>query len=350
MKSLFLLVAVIFSLSACGKSEERESSSTGGSLGVVNQAAAYKKLEDEERRASYYVDDALFKKYLKMAEEGHPDAQYKIGILYHKRIRNDILYSMHEDNKKMGYCDEICEGKKEAQKWILKSAENGNKLAQYNMGMAYEQGDGVEKNKFESFRWYKAAADNAMPSASSKVADAYRNGWVGNKDCEKARDYLEKGLKDSSRDNASRDEKLLNSFLRLDLERLYDDEGCTPKLKHEILGWYLSGAELDIKSAMNELGLIYEYGKMVPQDFSIAAHYYELAANKGYKISQYNIALLYAKGLGVIKNPKTAYFWALLASSDGDRDAVVLREKLERMITPEERIASQAEAKKWKDG
>ena len=42
---------------------------------------------------------------------------------------------------------------------IQKSAENGNETAQYFLGLYFEYGDGVEKDEFKAFEWYKKSAE-----------------------------------------------------------------------------------------------------------------------------------------------------------------------------------------------
>src|SRR2546429_7373959 len=42
----------------------------------------------------------------------------------------------------------------------LKSAENGNAIAQYNLGNCYWKGIGTDKNKIKAFEWYLESAEN----------------------------------------------------------------------------------------------------------------------------------------------------------------------------------------------
>ncbi|EIB1344101.1 sel1 repeat family protein [Salmonella enterica] len=44
--------------------------------------------------------------------------------------------------------------------WYNKSAEKGYSLAQYNIGVAYENGRGVSKNYQKANDWYRKAAFN----------------------------------------------------------------------------------------------------------------------------------------------------------------------------------------------
>lgn len=57
---------------------------------------------------------------------------------------------------------------------------------------------------------------------------------------------------------------------------------------------------------------------------------------------------MYANGQGVPKDDQQAYFWMLLASVGGDKDAIGNRHVLERRLTAEQRAVAQADARNWK--
>ncbi len=44
---------------------------------------------------------------------------------------------------------------KEAFKWYRKAAEQGNDEAQSNLGLCYENGQGVKQDFSEAVKWYK---------------------------------------------------------------------------------------------------------------------------------------------------------------------------------------------------
>jgi len=57
---------------------------------------------------------------------------------------------------------------------------------------------------------------------------------------------------------------------------------------------------------------------------------------------------MYAVGRGVPKDEQMAYFWLLLASAQGDKNAAKIRDLAERDLSPEQRAAAQASARNWK--
>ncbi len=62
---------------------------------------------------------------------------------------------------------------KEAFKWFEKSAQEGNKFAQYSLANLYYYGNGIEKNSEKAFEWYKKSAAHGQPYASYAVAQMY---------------------------------------------------------------------------------------------------------------------------------------------------------------------------------
>src|SRR5262249_23515822 len=75
-------------------------------------------------------------------------------------------------------------------------------------------------------------------------------------------------------------------------------------------------AEQGDARAQNNLGVLYENGKGVPQDINEAVKWYRLAAEQGYAGSQNNLGLIYAIGRGgVARDPLHAYMWFSLAAA-----------------------------------
>jgi hypothetical protein len=58
-------------------------------------------------------------------------------------------------------------------KLAISSAKAGNPLAQVRLAMLYEAGDGVPRDKRESFNWYLRAAEAGDPGAQSEVGGYY---------------------------------------------------------------------------------------------------------------------------------------------------------------------------------
>ena len=49
------------------------------------------------------------------------------------------------------------------------AAEQGQREAQYNLGMLYENGSGVPRNYDEAAKWYQRAADSGIREANQRI-------------------------------------------------------------------------------------------------------------------------------------------------------------------------------------
>ena len=58
---------------------------------------------------------------------------------------------------------------------MRKAAENGHKIAQYNMHILYNQGEGVPQSDKESLRWLKESAIRGYPNAQADLGSYYLN-------------------------------------------------------------------------------------------------------------------------------------------------------------------------------
>ena len=88
------------------------------------------------------------KLYLKAAEQGHTGAQYNLGVCYSNG-------------------DGVEKNCVEAMKWYRKAAEQGLAQAQYNFGVCYYHGDGVEKDLLEAVKWLRKAAEQGYEEAKT---------------------------------------------------------------------------------------------------------------------------------------------------------------------------------------
>jgi hypothetical protein len=55
-------------------------------------------------------------------------------------------------------------------------AENGHAAAQYNLGVMYEWGNGVEQNNSEALKWYKSSAEHFHKDAQNNLGALYSKG------------------------------------------------------------------------------------------------------------------------------------------------------------------------------
>jgi hypothetical protein len=80
---------------------------------------------------------------------------------------------------------------------------------------------------------------------------------------------------------------------------------------------YRQAAEQGSAVAQSNLGVLYEQGHGVSQDYSEALRWYRLAAGQGTAVAQFNLGALYSSGRGVPRNDMEAAKWFRLAADQG---------------------------------
>ena len=65
---------------------------------------------------------------------------------------------------------------------LIKKAEGGNPEVQFNLGVAYDKGQGVPQDYAESMKWYRKAAEQGLAEAQYNLGVTYYNGQGASKD------------------------------------------------------------------------------------------------------------------------------------------------------------------------
>ncbi len=103
-------------------------------------------------------------------------------------------------------------------------------------------------------------------------------------------------------------------------------------------------AEQGAPHAQYNVGLMYAKGLGVPADLAKAAQWYEKAAEQGIIPAEYNLALMYSSGEGVAKDSAQALKWFQKAAERGDARAAT---GLAAMLEDESAFKNPVEAEKW---
>ena len=107
---------------------------------------------------------------------------------------------------------------------------------------------------------------------------------------------------------------------------MYDNGEGVPQNYAEAMRWYRLAAEQGHAEAQGTLGIMYGTGEGVPQDYAEAVRWYELAAEQGLASAQHNLGITYANGRGVSQDDVQAHMWFNLAASRStgeDRETMV---------------------------
>ncbi len=144
-------------------------------------------------------------------------------------------------------------------------AEQGNPASQFQLGVAYDQSQGVTRNLSEAASWYRKAADKGYAVAQNSLGSLYQYG-----------------------------------------------EGI-PQDNKEAMLWYKKAAEQDYGEAYTNLGYMYDGGLGVEQDKQKAVRLYHKGAEKSSLNAMLNLGISYWKGEGVSSDLVQAYMWLNLA-------------------------------------
>ncbi len=148
---------------------------------------------------------------------------------------------------------------------LQSKANQGDTNAQFQLGVAYDQGQGVAKNQGQAAAWYRKAAEKGHATAQNSLGSMYQYG-----------------------------------------------EGL-PQDNTEAVRWYQKAADQGFGEAYTNLGYMYDGGLGVTQDKQKAVELYNNGAEKGSLNAMLNLGVSYWKGEGVSKDLIQAYKWLDLA-------------------------------------
>ena len=97
--------------------------------------------------------------------------------------------------------------------------------------------------------------------------------------------------------------------------------------------------------AQSTLGIMYRKGQGVIQDYKEALKWHRLAAEQGDVSAQNNLGFMYGTGQGVLQDYARAHMWYNLASAAGEAQGTTNRDKVAKLMTPQQIEKAQEMAK-----
>jgi TPR repeat protein len=159
--------------------------------------------------------------------------------------------------------------------------------AQYNLGIMYQRGEGVQQVFKQAAAWYRKTADQGLADAQCSLGIMYDEGQGVQQDFKQAVSWYRKAAEQG--DAAA--QYLLGS--------MYDKgQGVQQDYKQAAL-WFQKAAEQGYATAQHNLGSMYRKGEGVQQDNTQAAALYRKAAEQGNAEAQYNLGIMYRQGQAV---------------------------------------------------
>ncbi len=179
-------------------------------------------------------------------------------------------------------------------------AEQGEVVAQRQLGAAYAKGNGVKQDYAEAAKWYRPAAEKG---------DAPAQGALG---------------------------------------ELHEAGQGVPHDEREAAKWYRRAADQGLVSAQYELAALYAVGNGVPLDDREALKWYLQAAEQGDPLSQYCAGRRLSEGRGVPRDLVQGYKWLRLAANQGQPDAAKALENLKDQLSSDQLATAKGLVKEFK--
>lgn len=178
----------------------------------------------------------------------------------------------------------------------LSLANQNDAKACYNLGLMYQDGDGVAKNMDEAVKWYTKSAELNYKEAQYTLASLVFQRQIQSISYPQAVTYYEQAAKQGH-----------------------------------------------VKSQLN-LGMLYLRGDVIAQDMPAAVQWLNLAASNNNSEAQGYLADLYQQGAGVEQDTVKAAMWLMLATQNEDKHFVTRHTKmlsyLSGQMTEEQKVSA----------
>lgn len=236
--------------------------------------------EAEARKRERSLAEGKFRENRKAASLGDKVAQYEMGVAYASSSSHPV-----EQNHQLAF------------EWFLKSAQQGYGPAQDRVGDYYYQGQhAVGPDQQKARYWYEHAAAQGIDSAMYMLAGMYEEGNGGPKNPVKARDLYIK----LAREHKVYDDRAARGLVRLYKEHFPDDP--------DVVRWLEIAHEAGWDSSTLDLIEIYSEGRLVRKNDAKVFSYLQQLTKRNPNLLQqkFMLATMYEEGRGVRRDKKKA--------------------------------------------
>lgn len=260
--------------------------------------------------------------YAKALEMKSPEGQYHVAILIKNHqleapysfidlIRLSSAQGFAPAELELGMLYEDGNGVKKdpvlAFQYYLAAAKKEEPIAAYHVGLSYIFGYlGQEKNVQEGIKWLKIAAQKGAGGARYILASLYLEGYPVLESKKQAVEYLYQSAKAGSQEAKI---KLAKALLQFD----------NPKFDQIAFQWLLHAQEE--QEAKYLLGEFYQSGIGTPVNYEKAIEIFQELADKDHPLAQSKLATLYYFGQGVEPNLGKAKYYFLASAKQGVPEA-----------------------------
>lgn len=218
--------------------------------------------------------------------DDNPDAQYQLGLTYEEG--NGVA----QDDAQAVY-------------WYRKAAEQGHALAQSNLASMYWTGRGVTQDDVQSAAWLQKAAEQGLSSAQGALGTFYAGGRGVAQDDVQAVSWLHKAAEQG------------DVMAQADLGTMFRLGRGVAQSDVQAAAWWRQAAEQGDAKSQSNLADMYSAGQGVAQDSIQAAILWRKAAEQGHVTAQASLAACYFQGDGVAQDDAQAAVWWRKAAEQG---------------------------------
>jgi len=237
----------------------------------------------------------------KAAEQDDANAQTTLGVIY-----------MNGQGVPKDYSKALIWFRKAALLSLFrKGPPDGMPIAQYNLGAMYARGLGVPQDYSEAFKWIHKAAKQGHATAQYDLGGMYSNGQGVPLDEAEAANWYRKAAKQG---NALAQFALTLSAQGQSVKQDDTETPATVQLR--------KAAEKGDADAQYDLGVVYSKGLGVPQDEVQAFKWIHKAAEQELAKAEFSLGYSYTNGKGTKQNYGQALHWYKRAANHGSTDAM----------------------------
>ena len=106
------------------------------------------------KSSGIHQSSQLFEEFISAAQAGDSESQFQLGVIYDRGEGVDQDY-------------------RQAVEWYTKAASSGHADAQFHLGTMYDRGEGVDQNYQQAFYWYQKAAKQGILRAQFNLGVMY---------------------------------------------------------------------------------------------------------------------------------------------------------------------------------
>ena len=232
------------------------------------------------------------------AKSGNADAQFDLGMSY--SLGTGVNRNFEE-----------------ALGWFQKSADQGNAKAQYYLGVMYSHGHGTTIDVDQAFSWYHKSADQGDLHALCDLGVMYLNGQGVGKNERLAFDCFSKAAEQGHID------------AQVNLGLLYLSGEGTEKNRSQAAIWFRKAAEQGDLDAQIQLEDLFADGLDTEKEKADAMNWYLQSAAQNLQFAQKFLIKAYSLGLGVIQDLKMAAYWTLRSGLEKDNKILIKAENFD---------------------